>query len=282
MALTTLLAATDATPGGRHAVRTAAQIARAADARLVVLMVRPPEGNGRVAAAGTLLSSRDPRQHESGALGELRAWLGSDEPEGAEVVLAFGVAGVEIARLARQRGADLIVIGRHPRGPAHPLELGETADALVRRSDVPVLSVPPQVERLDSALFALDGTKRSSVVLDVGMRLAPVLGVHSARVVTVEAPDPDDAGDPAHPTGRSLQLGRSLERHRLADAGSTVALSVRHGRVVEEVLAEAEEHAADLLVIGYRRGGPPRLVGPSEIARNLLYAAPTAVLTVPL
>ena len=56
-------------------------------------------------------------------------------------VLGTGVPYVEIIRAAKQRKADLIVIGTHGRtGLAHLL-IGSVAERVVRTSEVPVLSI---------------------------------------------------------------------------------------------------------------------------------------------
>jgi nucleotide-binding universal stress UspA family protein len=285
--LTSILAATDTTPGGRHAVRTATWLAEARRAALTVLTVLPASETG-TESAGSQLVGRCAEPAGAAPIRALRNWLDKDEPRalpgGAELVVGFGVPGIEISRLARRRSADLIIMGRRPRGPRHPLQLGETADVLVRRSDIPIVFVPPQVERFRSALVALDGSTRSHHVLEVGLAVSGALGAVDVRAVTVEPPRPDEPNTvAAQPTGRSRGLERLLdglgETHT---ATRSISLAVRCGSVVAEVLAEVEHRGADLLVIGYRRGGPPRFVEPTEIARNLLYSAPSAILTVPL
>lgn len=56
-------------------------------------------------------------------------------------VLGKGIPYVEITHAAKQRKADLIVIGTHGRtGLAHLL-LGSVAERVVRTSEVPVLSI---------------------------------------------------------------------------------------------------------------------------------------------
>lgn len=55
--------------------------------------------------------------------------------------LCEGIPYVEIVRLAREHGVDMIVIGTHGRtGLAHLL-LGSVAERVVRTADVPVVSV---------------------------------------------------------------------------------------------------------------------------------------------
>jgi nucleotide-binding universal stress UspA family protein len=59
-------------------------------------------------------------------------------------------------------------------------------------------------------------------------------------------------------------------------------LVIRHGQIVEEILAEVTACSADVLVIGYHRGGPAGVIEAGSIARRVLHQAECSVLTVPL
>lgn len=284
-----VLVATDESANGRHAIRTARALIGANSAPLTILKVVPvaPDGHetaGRLLTTGT----RQADVGSSPALDQFRAWLAAD-PEARpvapepEVAVAFGVPGIEISRLADEREAGLIVLGREDRSPSHRLSLGETADAVVRRSDRPVLFVPPELGRIRRVLVALDGTERAAQVLEQANSLARRFGA-ALEAVTVE-PDLEDeraiGRQATLPRGRSVRLGDAIRRLSTTDPGN-VRLAIRRGNPIEEVLAQCGESQPDVLVIGYRRGGPPKVFGPADIARSLLYAAPCAVLTVPL
>lgn len=286
--LRSILAATDRSPGGRHAVRAARQLASLTGASLAIVSVEAVEPSGPV-PAGRLVSSRMAHQATNPELVEFEDWLAGEAStngpgEHPELAVGFGVPGIEIGRFAALRSADLIVLGRRPRTPEHRLVLGETGDALVRRSGTPILFVPPEVSAFDHVLLALDATERSAEVARVGLAIAKVVGATVVEAVTVR-PGAANSGPAASvlPTRRPVRLDEVLHRAG-ADAAELgpVALTIRQGDPIEEVLAEASASGADLLVIGYRRGGPPKFVSPTEIARNLLYAAPCAILTVPL
>ncbi len=53
-----------------------------------------------------------------------------------------GTPAEEIARFARQHGADLIVMGTHGYGPVRRFLLGSVADRVVREASCPVLLFP--------------------------------------------------------------------------------------------------------------------------------------------
>jgi len=69
----------------------------------------------------------------------LRARYGVD----VEPILRSGAPGRVIVEAAHELGADLIVLGTHGRGGLQHLVMGSTAERVVRRSKVPVLTVHP-------------------------------------------------------------------------------------------------------------------------------------------
>ena len=56
--------------------------------------------------------------------------------------MLVGTPAEEIARFARQHGADLIVMGTHGYGPVRRFLLGSVADRVVREASCPVLLFP--------------------------------------------------------------------------------------------------------------------------------------------
>jgi nucleotide-binding universal stress UspA family protein len=214
------------------------------------------------------------------------AWLGPEAANGnrprPEVAVAYGIPGIEISRLAQLRQTTLIILGRRSRAPERRLLLGETGDAVVRRSDQPVLFVPPGVGQFHRVLVAIDGTERSVRVLEMAVAVTRSLAA-SLTAITVDPilTDEEPVVSAPLPRGRAFRLGDALRKQPQL-AGVDIPLVTRRGNPIEEVLGYASETRPDLLVIGYRRGGQPKVVGPTEIARNLLYAAPCAVFTVPL
>ncbi len=276
-----IVAATDQSAEGRHAVVMARAIASREGRVWTVVSVVPHVAKGPV-AAGTSVSSS-----EAGApipeLGRLRTWLGPEILGGRdadpEVTLACGLPGIEICRLAAGRAADLIVLGRRARAPDHRLELGETSDDVVRRSEVPVLFVPTRVQQFKRVVAALDGTERARAVLTAAMGFAAAVGAE-LTALTVE---PGSADEAAAGLGSPMPRARTIRFSDLNVAGTeNTPVTIRRGNPIEEILAHLQSSNTDLLVIGYRRGGPPKVIGPTNIARNLLYAAPSAVLTVPI
>ena len=75
------------------------------------------------------------------AIGEASVMVATDE-----VVVTYGHPVNEILKTAEEKGCDLIVMGTHGQGGLADALLGSTARRVVRRSNVPVLTVrlPPE------------------------------------------------------------------------------------------------------------------------------------------
>jgi nucleotide-binding universal stress UspA family protein len=273
MGLDRIVVAADESEASRDAVRCALRWAEQADARVTVLTVsagRPVEAvassNGAGRREPSVVAIEHWLDHE---LKSRRSW---GTPALAE---AWGVPSIEIARFAESARADLLVLGRKPRSPTSRLLLGDTADAVARRSSVPCLFVPADVPAPDELLVALDGTPRGSAVLDAARCFGRALGA-ALRCVTVEPQRQDEPEASARlPLARTTSLAQEL-------GSEASALRVRRGAVVEEIVDEIELTCASVLVVGYHRGGPPAVLEAGSAARQLLHRAPCAVLTIPL
>ncbi len=270
MELRSLLVATDRSPDGRHAVSIACQLSTRARACLTLLEVTGVRPNDPLPNGRFLGGKRNPTAPE---VVDLARWLGASidgcPAETTELAVAFGIPGIEIGRIAEDRRVDLIVLGRRPRSADRPLLLGEIADAVVRRSPRPTLLVPPAVTQLRRVLVAFDGTERTFVVIKPALVLACALGAEVSLVTVTNGE-----------VGEASRYTEALRR--MSEPRPPPQTRFRSGNPITEVLAEVDEVGADVLVIGYRRGGPPKVFGPADIARTLLYSAPSAVMTVPI
>jgi nucleotide-binding universal stress UspA family protein len=265
MQLSNIVAAADESDAGRQAIWTALELASKTGASVSVMHVVPAEGNG-----------------SAQALEQLERWSESDLPPldplpQRTYSLAYGLPGIEIGRFAEQVRADLLVVGRKPRTRMARLLMGDTADAVARRSRLPCLFVPPRDAPPRRVLVAVDGSDRGMAVLKVADGFARQIGAELG-VLTVE---PVHAGEPVHlamatPATRSTRIQSRV--------GATLAptLEVRRGNAAEQILAAAHEQMPDVLVLGRHRGGPAGVIEAGSTARQVLHAAPCAVLTVPL
>jgi nucleotide-binding universal stress UspA family protein len=281
-----ILAAADESEAGRQAVRSAIDLARRADARVTVVRAVPVMAMA-VAAATTGGYDFAGAEIESPGIENLRQWIGSDlraqsEPPPVELAIASGIPGMEIRRLAEQREADLMVLGRKRRSQLARLILGDTAALVARHSRIPCLLVPADSGPLQRMLVAVDGSDHGMFVLAKAASFAQAIGIKTLRVLTVE---PGLADQP--PAGKSARIGsmdrqaRDILNHQgVETVGSSV--EVRRGAIIPQILAAVTASGSDLLAIGYHRGGLPGVIEAGSIGRHLAHTAPCAVLTIPL
>jgi nucleotide-binding universal stress UspA family protein len=267
MRLQQIVVGADETEASRNAIRAALLWGRRTGARVSIISV----SRETVVAPGHIQGS---------AARAIERWLGDQLADGDQpaprIVEAAGIPSIEIARFAEKAEADLLILGRKPRSSSARRLLGDTADAVARRSAVPCLFVPGPDEATGPMLAALDGTDRGFAVLRRALDLAQVLGLELDLVTVERGPvrEPVPGAFDA-PAPRTENLIRLL-------GASAATLQVRRGDVVAEVLTEIEARQTRILVLGYRRGGPPGPVEGASVARRLAHRAPCAVLTIPL
>lgn len=209
-----------------------------------------------------------------------------------EADVAFGLPGVEIGRYAETHSADLVVVGRKRRTELQRRLLGDTADAVARRSGVPCLFVTGDLD-YDRILVALDGSERGLSVLIAAMDFARLTGA-KLRAVSVEPAYENEDGVPRLLTGRSARLVEAVDGlisssalgRSVWDRGDRIPaqppIVIHRGPIVAEILREIQQSHADLLFVGYHRGGPAGVVDAGSVARRLTHESPCGVVTIPL
>jgi nucleotide-binding universal stress UspA family protein len=288
MELRHVLAATDESDAGRQAVRTAIELMTRTSARVTAMRVVSADAMAVMAVASDGASSDFGMDFDSVELGRLRRWLDADvvPPPYAGLIetdVTFGLPGIEICRYAERNSADLVVLGRKQRSQMSRLLLGDTADAVARRSRLPCLFVPSGGGELRNVLVALDGTDRGLSVLREACGFVRGIG-GSLRVVTVERAPSDEPPQlyGTLPLARSVWLQGRVNQLLANEQLPISSIAVRRGEIVPEILSAVSEFDVDLLVIGYHRGGPPGVLEAGSTARHLVHKAPCAVLTIPL
>jgi nucleotide-binding universal stress UspA family protein len=287
MVLRHILAATDESDAGRQAVRTATDLARHASARITILRIIAVEATRRLMTVGHSTAPLNGDEDEI-ALLHLRRWLEADvlspdEVQAAELAITCGIPGIEICRFAERAQVDLLVLGRKRHSRMMRLLLGDTADAVARRSRSPCLFVSPGSREPRRVLVALDGSDRGINVLNQACDFARYAGA-TVEAVTVER---RPGNEPLQivstlPVARSSSLQVRVREVLAREGFPDAPLAIRRGDILEGVVAEAQETRADVLAIGYHRGGPPGVLEAGSTARRLVHAAPCAVLTIPL
>jgi len=274
MDLSKLVVAVDDSAAGRSAARFAAYLAGFLGGELTVLSVCP---NGTAHQRGGECAE---------AVHQMMEQVFVAHPALAiDVAAVHGIPQVEIPRFAEGKKAGLIILGRKPRSRTTRLILGDTTDAVVRRSRIPCLMVPAGLTSMRRVLVALDGTDRGLTALWAGAELAARAHLDFS-VVTV---DPARPGEAAVVSARSERLASKVDEYLRNGGGAgvrgataTSAVHIRQGDVVQEVMAEVEEVGADILITGFHPGGPLLVVEEGSVSRSLVHNVTCAVLTVPV
>lgn len=198
-----------------------------------------------------------------------------------ETVLEEGLPADVILGRAAALQPELIVLGTGKRGRAGDWIMGSTAERVIRRAAVPVLTATSDAPRptrgIKSILCALDfaGTGTLNAAHEVARRTGGALTVlHVVEPALLEAAHPRDP--------------RQAER-RLAAAVACIPCEpspralIRVGDAGREIVEAAREAAVDLVVVGLRDHGrwPAELPHIGSTAGRVLRHASCAVLTVP-
>lgn len=184
--------------------------------------------------------------------------LCQDVPD-IETKIRHGHAAEEIIAETEEEEYDLVIVGSRGRRGITRFLLGSTAARLARYCPIPVLIVKGKRRRLNKVLVCTAGGDCGEKDTEFAGRVAALTGasvtvlhVMSQLPLTPEAELSDlenstedllssDAREAVH-LRKDLQILRDLEVE--ADA------KVRHGLVVDQILAEAEKEDYDLIVVG--------------------------------
>lgn len=154
-------------------------------------------------------------------------------------LIRTGAPADAILEVALMFNIDLIVMSTHARSGIARWFLGSVSDAVLRRSQLPVLLVPKGIpsrfERLRRILVPLTGAPESRAILSVVKPLAVRV---NAEILLLEVVDP------IHP-------GPGLENvgHDIAQSGASWRSLTVYGDPVEEILRHARKRDADLVAM---------------------------------
>jgi len=209
-----------------------------------------------------------------------------------ETSIVVGRAADAVTAVARQSGADIIVIGSRGHGGLESMLLGSVSAEIIDSAPAPVLVARgPGIHRVT---YAWDGSTCASragrLLVDWGIFSASeILVVSVADIVQpvwsdgdlVDAGTRDAAFDAAAEPSRTQhdQLAHEMAQ-QLRDAGLTAQPERRDGVPAEQIVSAAEAWNADLIVMGsHGRTGLRRLFMGS-VARNVVHHSNRSVLIV--
>lgn len=254
----------------------AAETARALGATLHVVHAfdAPAGGDG------------SPDAHAAALRARLEARVRADAPGAAAVChVVEGAATDRLPEMARALGAGLLVVGATRKNRIWRHFLGTTAEGVVRRAEVPVLVQRSSLGRGPRrVLLAADLSDAGVEVHERGLDAAGALcpgcapELRSLRVVE-DGPTPAPLPRAAREAAAQRELDAFVRARRPRPRG--VQCKVRAGAAADEILAEASEWGADLVVLGTgARAGAGRFHLGST-AGAALRGAPCSVLAVP-
>ena len=292
----------DGSPFAEQALPSAAAIARAARAKLRLVLVHrlpPPPRDRRTAklyVSVELAVRRSEREYLRAIAARLR------EGHGVQVTtqLLEGPVGQTLASWIHQIDADLVVMTTHGRGAVGRAMHGSVADQLVRTLDVPVLLVRPDAGRAvtDSSwtpreiVVGLDGSKLAEAAVKPAGTIARHFSVPLTLVQVI--PPLAAATDPPlpFPVGYDEQITEVRRREALdyledvaerlrSEGGTATAVAAVKLSPAGALLDLAQPERGTMMAVGSRgRGGVKRLMLGS-VADKLVREAAVPVLVVP-
>jgi len=243
------------------ALNTAAAIARVKHCSLHAVSVLPPYPSYQINPGSG--ESRENVDHLRRTLreGELAEVLRALEPGyNWTHEVAIGRAARELASIAEHRGADLIVAGRRKHSPVDRMLGGETTLQIMRTSSIPVLAVEAEIQRVRTAVVAVDFSPSSVRAAKMALDLVRLSGTGSLYLVFVEPPAellanefmlPAETRFPGDIVVWFRRLTTSLGPHQ----GILVEPVVLGGTAVASVIDFADRVGADLIAAGSHSHG---------------------------
>jgi nucleotide-binding universal stress UspA family protein len=230
-----------------------------------------PSGMDGVEGYRSAVESRiDERVLALGATGRVHALARPGRPEDV------------LPAVAAEVHADLVLLAPTRRGALSGRILGTTAQHVVRHAPAPVLVLHPPLASAARVLLTTDLSAHSHPAHALGLTVAGALGGEGAELRTLHVTPPVYADEGAGGATDDLQRGAGDLADFLASAaGPATSPRVRVGEPAREIVREAAEWPADLLVLGtHARTGAARwLLG--SVAETVLRTAPCSVLVIP-
>ncbi|MDA8424080.1 MAG: universal stress protein [Nitrospiraceae bacterium] len=143
MQIKTILFPTDFSNGARAAMDHAISLAKDYQAKLILLYVIQDISVAEWYIPSSLSAADLVEDMQKSAQNEMDKWGEEVAPKvkNVEKMVVRGVPFVEIIRTAKEKNADLIVIGTHGRTGIDHMLFGSTAEKVVRKAACPVLTV---------------------------------------------------------------------------------------------------------------------------------------------
>ena len=280
-----ILVATDGTAAAEPAFRAAAAISAKSSVDVQVIVVveplpvlvpQPSLIAAPLVASPALLDTVRDR-----AVTQMR----QSAPDGADwkVEVEYGRPSAEIAKKARDRNAQLVVMGLVHHGVVDRLLDGDTALEVVRQSRTPVLLASASLKALPTrAVFAVDFSAQSIQAARVGLRIlsdgSEVTLVHVAPMLTVF--DGTGIWEEEYEQAATKELEKFAEALN-APSRIRVEQVMLRGSPAWALLSLSDRTNADLIVAGTRGAGLMQRLLLGSVATRLMRHSTRSLLIVP-
>ena len=244
-----VLCPTDKSPQSFAALKFAHTIAKAVGAKLTVLHARDAKLPPYFTSSQIDDIGRQERDADDAQRADLNDYISTAfDPDGdVNAVVANDPPIEAILDEAAKAATYLIALGTHGRGGIEKLRFGSVAEAVLRESRSPVLTVNPQVEVPDkvvinSIVCAVESDDDSQRTIDFALELAN--GLASQLTVLRVVGEGENGGED--------QWFADLCERIPAEKRDSCKLDeiVRRGDFLEQIFAEADDLVADILIIG--------------------------------
>ena len=276
--LATILVPVDGSALAEQAIPVAAALARRHASQLELAIVHSPTPHDALPDAPWNAMSQSMQNRY--AADRAAALTSMDDGVVARSVLLRGDPAEQIARRARQIGADLIVMATHGRTGFDRAINGSVADTVIRESGVPVLLVrepaQPRAARphVSTLLILTDGSPESRSIVDAAIAVATP-GETTIRLLQIVSPV-RSIPDPSLPYGYLERADDAATAALVGQARSTLetltsTITARSGCVVDPQLIMGQQvdaaivgfiacHRVDLIAMATHGRGASRLI----------------------
>lgn len=181
-----------------------------------------------------------------------------------------------ITEYAEDADVDLVTMGTHGRSGVARLLLGSVTEAVLRRADRTVLTIPkgsePPAGGYEDVLVASDGSDDSATAVDRAIELAVAFESMLHGLYVVDASFTHEGIVEDILTGEGDRVTADIES-RGSDAGLGVSTAIAEGEPHEEIVDYATEHDVDVIVLGsHGKGAIERTVLGSVSERTVRLA----------
>lgn len=244
----------DGSPESIAAYNTGAAIARARKCPLHVVSVVPPFPAYHVDAGSVDRRSNVDELRVQLRKSSLEALLRAGDADPASTLeVVIGRPAKAIAKIAGQRSADLIVVGRRAHGLLDRIADAETTLQVIRSSTIPVLAVSSDYGSVHNIVVATDfsvpSARAASAAVELLGRSGTVYLVHVEPPVEL-LPDGFALVGESQLAGDIATAFQEFVRSLNAPSGVTVETAVLNGKPVPAILEFAERVGAEMIVAG--------------------------------